>query len=548
MANILGLHYGHDGSACVVVDGKLVSAISSERLVKPEDFSPEVVSHPDFRIKKFTGVTDKVIEYVLEKANIGYDDIDFIALSHYYEDDSYDTLKLYSGTVANNRKISKISPCKLVGDQTKLIGVIKGRSIPTYVLPHHLCHAASAYYTSNQESAVCFTLDSSGGDYECNNLVAIGNGNKLETKEFPGLMIGNGYTEFTHALGLGQAFLSAGKTMGLASYGEPNDLLIDHIDEYVKDSYKPKFFREHFENLFWQWSDGLYDQENLYKTKKGMHLAASIQLLFEKSIIDAINKFVKPIGIKNLCLSGGSFLNCNVNALIKKDGFFDNIHLYPACGDDGLSVGAALYVSHHILDEDRYTYTFSDLAYLGSPSKELSDEDYTILASALNSGDIIAWYSGQSEFGPRALGHRSLLADPRSYHNREKLNFLVKNREWFRPFAPVVLEEEAHNWFEPGDPSKYMLFTQKVLQPEKVPAITHVDGTARMQTINEKDNPGYYKLVKRFYEVTGVPMLINTSFNGNGQPIVETKDDALSLFYNNEAIDLLVIDGEIFRK
>jgi carbamoyltransferase len=185
---------------------------------------------------------------------------------------------------------------------------------------------------------------------------------------------------------------------------------------------------------------------------------------------------------------------------------------------------------------------------MGSQSVELKEEEYKYLANEIANGKIIAWCSGQSEYGPRALGHRSILADPRDFNKREILNFLVKNREWFRPFAPVVLEEEAHKWFEPGDPSKYMLFTQKVLQPEKIPAVTHVDGTARIQTINEEDNAPYYKLIKEFFNITGVPALINTSFNGNSKPIIETRQQAINEFYTNTALDILVFNGEVITK
>ena len=155
---------------------------------------------------------------------------------------------------------------------------------------------------------------------------------------------------------------------------------------------------------------------------------------------------------------------------------------------------------------------------------------------------------GASEFGPRALGHRSLLADPRDFNKREILNFIVKEREWYRPFAPSVLEEEAPNWFSPGDPSPFMLYTQQVLQPEKVPAITHVDGTARIQTVNKEMDADYYKLINEFYKLTGVPMVLNTSLNGKGQPIVETEEDAVALFTKNDGIDILVLNGKIYEK
>jgi carbamoyltransferase len=559
MVNILGLHFGHDGSACIVKDGRLVSAISTERLNG---------------IKKFYGVIPSTIDYVLKKAGIGYEDIDVITLADYIGNNSHDTLTLFDKTGA---KIDLCSQNVFGNEMLELDGELNGFKIPVIALPHHVCHAASAFYTSNLDKSVVLTMDGCGGDRRSSSWLALGEGNKLNHVEYPGMRVGELYGDFTTLLGLGPSVYKAGSTMGLASYGKPSESVVFNSDKWLKrlmaDTYHwsqaPEIFHEMWEEeevdvkfVEYEISGGTtwyteYDEKGIkdiypFETKSGITQAATIQYLFEKQILDTVNNMIrlneKTKNVNNICLAGGSFLNCNANSAIKNTGYFDNVHLFPAAGDDGICVGSALYYAHHILDYPRETYTFSDLAYMGSENSELKEEEYAYLANEIASGKIVAWVSGDSEYGPRALGHRSLLADPRNFHNREILNFLVKKREWFRPFAPVVLEEEAHNWFEPSDPSKYMLFTQKVLQPEKIPAVTHVDGTARIQTINEEDNAPYYKLVKEFFKLTGVPALINTSFNANGKPIVHSNQQALNAFHTNKGIDILVLDGKIITK
>jgi carbamoyltransferase len=282
--------------------------------------------------------------------------------------------------------------------------------------------------------------------------------------------------------------------------------------------------------------------------KIGRDLAATVQFLFEESMVYTIKTKIEPYGIKNLCLAGGSLLNCNANSRIKELGIFDNIFIYPAAGDDGLAAGHALYVAHNVLGEKRHKYSNRDIAYTGKDYKAKMFINHKKVAQHIADGKIVAWFIGASENGPRALGHRSLLADPRDFNKREVLNFIVKKREWFRPFAPSVLEEEAHKWFSPGDPSPFMLYTQKVLKPDLVPGITHVDGTARIQTVSKDMDKDYYQVIKEFYNITGIPMIINTSFNSDGEPIVESEQDALDSFYKNDGIDVLVLNGKIYEK
>ena len=470
MANILGLNFGHDGSVCLVKDGKLVSAVSTERITG---------------VKKQPTFTDDVINYVLDSGGLTIDDIDIAA-----------TNDVNQQIFGNEHEITEIE--------------IQGRKIKTYVISHHLAHCASVFYTSPFDKAHCFSMDCSMGKPQANSLVAYGNGNKLICQYCPGEMVGVLYGEVTEKLGLGSALHKAGTTMGLASYGEPFDFDYKSYQDDIKHK---------------------------------MNVAASVQDLFENKVLNVLNDIDRKSD--NLCLSGGSFLNCNANSRVVKETTFKNVHHFPACGDDGTSVGSALYVSHHFLNEPRHTYETQELCYTGRDYQS-QPFDYDYIASELSKGKIIGLFQGRSEFGPRALGNRSILADPRNFHNRELINHVVKNREWFRPFAPVVLEECYQDWFDFPVPSPYMLYTAQVKQPDKIPAVTHVDGSARFQTVTEQSNRDYYNIIKSFGNLTGVPVLLNTSLNGNGMPILETEEDAKN-FFKESNLDMMIVNGIVYK-
>lgn len=471
MATILGLNFGHDGSVCLVKNGKLEYAISTERIT---------------RKKKQSAFTDEVINYILEAANITLEDIDCIATNDFRQE-----------VFGNDYLVDQFT--------------IQGKEFKTFIIPHHLSHCASAYYTSPFTNAYCFSMDCSGGKVEANSLIAYGNKNKLVAEYCPATMVGVLYGEVTEKLGLGPALHKAGTTMGLASYGKPFDFDFKSYTDEIKHK---------------------------------MNVAATVQDVFEQEVLKHIADLENKT--ENLCLSGGSFLNCNANSKIVKHSKFKNFHHFPACGDDGTSVGSALYVAHHIFDEPRHDYQIQDLCYTGK-EYPIEEVDYSYIASELANGKIIGWFQGRSEYGPRALGNRSILADPRNFHNRELINQVVKNREWFRPFAPVVLEECYQDWFDFPIPSPYMLYTAQVKQPEKIPAVTHIDGSARFQTVNQQTNPHYYNLIKAFGDLTGVPVLLNTSLNGNGEPILETPQEAID-FFQNSNLDLMVIQGKVYHK
>lgn len=472
MSIVLGINYGHDGSACIVRNGKLEIAIATERIT---------------RRKKDLSITDDVICYVLSELNLSIHDVDYIATNDIEQ-------SIFGNEILKERI------------------AILGRTIPSFVIPHHLAHCASAYYTSLFENSYCLSVDvCSQTNKIANSLVAYGEGNKLNALYCPQAMCGARYGTVTESLGLGPMLHKAGTTMGLASYGKVFDF---DFKSYTDD------------------------------IKSKMNIAATAQYILEKELLTVVNDM--DDATENLCLSGGTLLNCNANSKIATQSKFSNFHHFPACGDDGTSVGAALYVAHHILNEPRYLYHSEDLAYLGK-SYQVQEPDYKLIAEKLVKGKIIGWFQGKSEFGPRALGNRSILADPRNFHNRELINHVVKNREWFRPFAPVVLEDCYQEWFDFHIPSPYMLYTAQVKQSEKIPAVTHVDGSARFQTVNQKSNPHYYNLIEAFGDMTGVPVLLNTSLNGNGQPILETEEEAIE-FFKHSNLDLMVINGKIHYK
>jgi carbamoyltransferase len=525
---ILGLHFGHDGSACIVKDGKLITAISAERIT---------------RVKKFYGVTENVLQYIFDAANITLNDIDAIALSDYDDGIAKNILE----SVYLDGELIKNTYGKYNDNFIrKASGYLLGKETPVYIVAHHLAHCSSVFYTSNFQNAYCFSMDSSYGSTLTNSVIAFANNNKIEIINHPNMMIGVGYAEFTQKLNLGNPIYKAGSTMGLASYGIPHEDIKKNIKQYVEESYfnnRDAYYLDYYRTL-WKKLAGQEESLRGPDTPKGMMLAASIQYLFEHCVLDVVNKF---IGDKtdNLCLSGGSFLNCNANSFIKQNTHYNIAH-FPACGDDGVSVGSALYVAHHVENEPRHTYAPQDICYLGK-KYEPEECDYHHVAKKISEGKIVAWFMGSSEYGPRALGHRSILADPRNFHNREILNFVVKNREWFRPFAPAILEEKCSEWFEFDDVSPFMLYTAKVVKPDQIPAVTHIDGTARMQTVNEDTNPAFYKLINEFEKITGVPILINTSLNGNGEPILESEQDAIN-FLESSNIDILVLNGKIIYK
>ena len=463
---------------------------------------------------------------------------------------------------------------------------------------HHLSHAASAFFPSPFNEAAVLTMDGVG-EWTTTSF-AVGSGNKLTVQKeihFPH-SLGLLYSALTYYTGF-KVNSGEYKVMGLAPYGEPKyaKLIKDNLIDIKKDgsfSLDMSYFNyctgltmtnQKFDRLF----GGPPRKPESMLTQRDMDLAASIQMVMEEIIIKLARGIAKISGQKNLCLAGGVALNCVANGKLLRENIFENIWIQPASGDAGGALGAVLGAYHIMLNQPRkISNTLDGMkgSYLGPQYSQENIEErltqcgavYTsqeneqvieCAAQALADGKAIGWHSGRMEFGPRALGGRSILADPRSPSMQKLLNLKVKYRESFRPFAPSVLREDAQEWFEINTDSPYMLLVADVVKSERkpmtdemnalfgidklnvprssIPAVTHVNYSARVHTVHKETNPGYHKLIKRFKELTGCPVLVNTSFNVRGEPIVCSPEDAFRCFMGTE-LDLLVIGNSLLYK
>jgi carbamoyltransferase len=462
---------------------------------------------------------------------------------------------------------------------------------------HHYSHAASAFYPSPFKEAVILTLDGVGE--WATTTVAVGDKNKLEIiKEiyFPH-SLGLLYSAFTYYTGF-KVNSGEYKLMGLAPYGKPifKDLILEKLID-LKDDGSFKINMEYFNyatgltmtnNKFSKLFENPVRDANKDLLKEfHMNIASSIQAVTEEIVLRLTKNISKDYNIKNLCLAGGVALNCVANGKILKSKFFENIWIQPAAGDAGGSLGAALAYWYHELKMPRNNYEDQMKgSYLGPKlennfieeklkylkanyKKQNSNEIISITAQELSKEKTVGWFQGRMEFGPRALGGRSILADPRSEKMQKELNLKIKFRESFRPFAPSVLREDVSEWFELNNDSPYMLLVADVkkekqikmseddenlfgieklnVKKSSIPAITHVDYSARVQTVHEETNPKYHQLLKEFKNLTNCPVLVNTSFNVRGEPIVCSVEDAFNCFMGTN-LDILVIEDFILFK
>lgn len=447
------------------------------------------------------------------------------------------------------------------------------------LINHHLAHASSAFFPSNfKESAIlvadgCGSKDELGQHETITYYYGIDNSIKELKKNYgfsskpTTLLVENSlgafYSEVTRELGFG--IRNEGKTMGLAPYG--NDVL-------VKDFYQ--FYRVDNDGNFFQTTDQLMDMKlfiknilsNKYKEEKFnimANIAFAIQFHLEEIMIKLANYLYSRYPSKNLCLAGGIFLNSVMNNKILESTPFEKIFIQPAAGDAGTAIGSALYAYHVLQKSPRSDYSpFSP--YLGKKYEESEileclinfkdkieyekiDNLYETVAQLLVKKNIIGWFQGSSEIGPRSLGNRSILADPRDKDMKDIINERIKHREHFRPFAPIVLMDYQKEYFSTSHPSYYMLLVSYIYEEsqKKIPAVSHVDGTGRIQTVNKEFNEKLYHLLKEFHKITNVPVLLNTSFNDNGEPIVESPSDALNCFLNID-LDYLIIEDYLIKK
>ncbi len=585
---ILGISaFYHDSSACLIKDGKILAAIQEER------FS---------RKKNDSNFPKNVISYFLENYQISLNDINYIV---FYEKPFLKFERLIETYVKNSPRgfksfvksipfwvKEKLYQKKIILDNLiELDETFKKKKCNLLFSNHHLSHAASCYYPSPFDDAVILTLDGVGE--WTTTAIYIAEKNKILLKEkidFPN-SLGLLYSSFTQYLGF-KINEDEYKVMGLAPYGKPiyKEKIFSDIVR-VKDNgffeLNMKYFNyetgltminREFENFFGKKTRKKSEPiENFHK-----NIAASIQAALEEVIFKIVKYIKGKYQKENLCLAGGVALNCVVNGKLQNDKIFKNIWIQPAAGDAGGSLGAALLIWYQKLDNLKKvensdgmqnsllgrSFTQSEIEHELHSLKsnfDTYDEDklIDIVSNHLIEGKIIGWFQGREEFGPRALGSRSIIADPRNPNMQKILNLKIKFRESFRPFAPAILEEECHKWFEMDYKSPYMLFVANLKDEQKIqldiknsltlnkirstiPAVTHVDYSARVQTVNGT-NGKFYSLIKNFYKKTGCPVIINTSFNLNREPIVGTIKDAYQTFLSSD-LDLLVCENSILYK
>ncbi len=450
-------------------------------------------------------------------------------------------------------------------------------------VPHHLAHAASAYYLSGFSESLILVTDGMGELHS--TTVAVGRGADIEildTVTAPH-SLGILYGVFTLYLGFWMSF-DEYKVMGLAPYGNPRRYF-NQIMEFVQLKSNglytvPLLFRNKTTLEQETYTGTLQLLEETFGprrqpddeiTQRHKDIAAALQTVLQAALMHTLRHFQRETGQRQLCMAGGVALNCTANGVIKRSRLFDDVFIQPAAADDGTALGAALYVRHHHnpappaakmampLWGPDFTPAGIAAALADRPNCDATHfEQFDDLAGAvvqrLTAGQVVAWFQGRMEFGPRALGNRSILADPRGPHMREHINRLVKKREGFRPFAPAVTLEAAPEYFEidPGDDSLYahMLCVTQVRPQfrDLLPAITHVDGSARVQTVTEEGNPRFWQLLQKFNQEAGLPVLLNTSFNLRGQPIIHTPAIALDTFLDSEIDALVLGDYLVTRK
>lgn len=527
---ILGLHFGHDGSACVVKHGRLSAAMASERLCG---------------VRKSLGITSELIDYVCSSAEIGIDDIEVVALSDYHPIYTHGACEVY---LPGHKTIAECAWNGIFLNETRNYEVkLRGREIPAFHVAHHMCHCAASYYTSPFQEAACFSMDASGGDLDSIGMTALGKGNKIVAMTDEVCCVGQAYNSFVEWLGLGPGIYKAGSLMAWASFAEPFDHVMRDLDRHASEALfikdKRRDYRSWIAKLWEEIARRQHFEPWHYDFESGKQIAASIQAVFEAATLRALSRI--PIDTENLCLGGGSFLNCCTNSRVLRESNFRNLHLFPAATDDGCSVGAALYVAHHIMGDPRFDYAPRHLVYLGQPIDSMP-VDHERVADCIASGEVVAWVHGRSEFGPRALGARSLLADPRRPNLREVINDSgLKRREWFRPVCPSVLAENSAQWFDHPVPSPFMLFTAKAKAKDQVPGIVHVDDTARHQDVFLSESEDFHRVIEAFAAKTGVPVLANTSLNGPGEPIIESRRDARDYFLSHTSVKMMCLHGQI---
>jgi carbamoyltransferase len=602
MKNILGISaFYHDSSAALIINGEIIAAAQEERFTR--------VKHtPDFPIN--------AIKYCLEEAGLGIDELDAVV---FYDKPLLKFERLletyYSfapkGIISFLKAIpvwlnEKLFIKKLIFDGLEEIDKYDKKKVKLLFSEHHMSHAASVFFTSPYKESAILTIDGVGE--WSTTTIAWGNGNKIEMKKelnFPH-SVGLLYSSFTYFVGF---TVNSGeyKLMGLAPYGNPNSIQTKEFIEIIKNN----LIDINEDGSIWlnqkyfNYATGLrmikemkWEKLFSFPTRKPeaeieqhhCNLAMAIQQVTEEIIIKMAKEAKRITKSENICLSGGVALNCVANGKLLKEKIYKNIYIQPAAGDAGGALGAALAANYMYFDGERKTDEVNDSMHGSYLGPDYSDKEVELMnrkvkavykkyddfkeltsfvASKLSDGNVVGWFQGRMEFGPRALGNRSILGDARDPEMQKKLNLKIKYREGFRPFAPSVLSEESKNYFEIETSSPYMLMVAPVKKerrkklPENyfelplwerlyhersdIDSITHLDFSARIQTVHKNTNPRYWELINEFNNQTGYGLVVNTSFNVRGEPIVCAPKDAYRCFMSTE-MDYLVIKNFVYCK
>lgn len=572
---ILGINAYHAGSsACLIKDGQLIAAAEEERFN---------------RLKYWSGFPVMAIRYVLEEAGLTAYDLDHIGVSR---NPNANLLNKILFSLSKRPSLGMIrdrlvNTSQIHDAKTTLVELLKLDSdalkAQFHYIEHHRAHLASAFYVSPYKDAAIFSVDGMG-DF-VSTMWGIGNGAEIKTIDsilFPH-SLGFFYTAISQWLGFPK-YGDEGKVMGLAPYGEP--VYIDKMREIVRIQQDGTFelnldyFLIHTEGVTMSWEDGNPVLGNLYSpdlikllgeprvprseiTQLHENIAASLQAMLEEAEFALVRKLQRETGQKAICMAGGVALNSAFNGKVLPNTDFEDIYIQPASGDAGTSLGVCYYIWHQVLGNPRnfiMDHAYTGPQYSNGTIKKVLD-DYNLSYRALEetqlvqksaklvaSGNVLGWFQGRMEWGPRALGNRSIIADPRRDDMKDILNARIKHREKFRPFAPSILEEYTGEYFDQDYPDPFMIKVYNVLNQKKseIPAVTHIDGTGRLQTVDKNYSPLYWNLINAFKEETGVPAVLNTSFNEN-EPIVCTPKEAIDCFWRTK-MDALVIGNYLVTK
>lgn len=584
---ILGIScYFHDAAACLLKDGEVVAASEEERFT---------------RIKHDSSFPVSAIRFCLERAGIKEQDLDFVVFNEKPFLKFERILKTIFSTWPFSSSLFREAIVNWIGGKLWIKTLIEEKTgvAPEKILfcEHHLSHAASAFFCSPYPEAAILTCDGVGE--QATTTLGLGRAGEItlfEEIRFPH-SLGLLYSAFTAFLGF-EVNEGEYKVMGMAAFGEPKytDKVYRLIQVAEDGSFRldmgyfsyhysaTRSFNKNFIRLFGKPRDSgsrfvtakssVYDdpvpvtEEEMSRSQYYADVAASIQKVTEDVLIKIANNLYLKTGQKKLCFAGGVALNCVANWQILNKTPFEEVFIQPAGGDSGGAMGAALYVYHSHLKHARkfvLSHAYWGKEYSDSEIKrfledkgaafryfENEKELLEYVAQALFSQKVVGWFQGRAEWGPRALGHRSILADPRHEEMKDIVNIKIKFREPFRPFAPSVLEDHAPEYFDLGKsrhqyPLKFMLYTVPAKKKDAIPAAIHVDGSSRLQAVERETNPRFYALIEKFYGLSGVPVLLNTSFNLKGEPIVETPEDAFNTF-SRCGLDVLVLGNYVLEK